>query len=321
VSEGTIVRVAVAILHRGDGKVLLEQRLPGTPYAGFWEFPGGKLEPSESAHDALLRELDEELGIVVTRAAPWITQRYAYPHAHVELDFFRVFEWQGDPHGRDGQAIAWQDPARIEVAPLLPANTRVLRALALPPVYAISMAEDLGEEVFLARARVALDAGLELIQLREKSFAPERLRALAERLLAMTAPHGARVLLNGDADTARELGCAGVHWNAARLSAARSRPHDMLCAASTHDAAELAQATTLGVDFAVLGPVHATPSHPDARPLGWQRFAELVTGSPLPVYALGGLTAADLDAAIAHGAHGVALRRAAWPSTPGGSAN
>lgn len=320
-SERTIVRVAAAILHRGDGKVLMAQRQPGTPYAGFWEFPGGKLEPGESAHDALLRELDEELGIVVTRAAPWLTQRYAYPHAHVELDFFRVFEWQGDPHGRDGQAIAWQDPARIEVAPLLPANAKVLRALALPPVYAISMAEDLGEETFLARARASLDAGLKLIQLREKSFAPERLRALAGRLLAMSAPHGASVLLNGDVDTARELGCAGVHWSAARLSAARSRPQDMLCAASTHDAAELAQAAKLGVDFAVLGPVHATPSHPDARPLGWQRFAELVTGSPLPVYALGGLTAADLDAAIAHGAHGVALRRAAWPSTPGGSAN
>ena len=241
-SERTIVRVAAAILHRGDGKVLMAQRLPGTPYAGFWEFPGGKLEPGESAHDALLRELDEELGIVVTRAAPWLTQRYAYPHAHVELDFFRVFEWQGDPHGRDGQAIAWQDPARIEVAPLLPANAKVLRALALPPVYAISMAEDLGEETFLARARASLDAGLKLIQLREKSFAPERLRALAGRLLAMSAPHGARVLLNGDVDTARELGCAGVHWSAARLSAARSRPQDMLCAASTHDAAELAQA-------------------------------------------------------------------------------
>ncbi len=111
-SERTIVRVAAAILHRGDGKVLLAQRLPGTPYAGFWEFPGGKLEPGESARDALLRELDEELGIVVTRAAPWLTQRYDYPHAHVELDFFRVFEWQGEPHGRDGQAIAWQHADR-----------------------------------------------------------------------------------------------------------------------------------------------------------------------------------------------------------------
>jgi 8-oxo-dGTP diphosphatase len=315
VSERTIVRVAAAILHRGDGKVLLAQRLAGTPYPGYWEFPGGKLEPGESARDALLRELEEELGIVVTRAAPWLTQRYDYPHAHVQLEFFRVFEWQGEPHGRDGQAIAWQQPTVIEVAPLLPANATVLRALALPAVYAISMAEDLGEAAFLARARVALGAGLKLIQLREKSFAPERLRVLADKLLAISAPYGARVLLNGDANTARELSCAGVHWTAARLLAARARP-DMLCAASTHDAAELAQSAKLGVDFVVLGPVSETPTHPKARPLGWQRFAELAAGSPMPVYALGGLSPADLDIAIAHGAHGVALRRAAWPALP-----
>ena len=315
-SERAIVRVAAAILHRGDGKVLLAQRLQGTPYAGFWEFPGGKLEQGESARDALSRELHEELGIDVTRAAPWLTQRYDYPHAHVELDFFRVFEWCGEPHGRDGQAIAWQRPDAIDVAPLLPANTTVLRALNLPAVYAISMAEDLGEAEFLARARVALDAGVELIQLREKSFAVERLRALADRLLAIAEPHGARILLNGDADTAIALGCAGVHWSAARLMAARSRPGDMLCATSVHDAAELAQAASLGVDFAVLGTVRATPSHPDARPLGWRRFAELVAGLPLPVYALGGLAPSDLDTAIAHGAHGIALRRAAWPPHP-----
>ena len=316
-SERDIVRVAAAILHRADGKVLLAQRLPGTPYAGFWEFPGGKLEPGESAREALRRELDEELGIVVTRAAPWLTQRYDYPHADVELDFFRVFDWEGRPHGRDGQAIAWQDPAAIGVAPLLPANAPVLRALALPPVYAISMAEDLGDAEFLARAEAAIEAGLRLVQLREKSFAPERLRALAERLLALTAKRGARVLLNGEADTARKLGCTGVHWSAARLSAARSRPIDMLCAASTHNAAELAQAVKLDVDFAVLGPVLETPLHRGARPLGWRRFAELAAGSPLPVYALGGLAAGDLDTAIMHGAHGVALRRAAWPSLSG----
>ncbi|HEX3633260.1 MAG TPA: Nudix family hydrolase [Casimicrobiaceae bacterium] len=315
-SGRAIVRVAAAILHRSDGKVLLAQRLPGTPYPGFWEFPGGKLEPGESAHDALLRELEEELGIVVTRAAPWLTQRYDYPHAHVELEFFRVFEWRGEPHGRDGQAIAWQQPAAIAVTPLLPANASVLRALVLPAVYAISMAEDLGEPEFLARARAALETGLKLIQLREKSFAPGRLRALTEKLLAISARYGARVLLNGDADTARELGCAGVHWSAARLLAARSRPDDMLCAASTHDAAELEQAATLGVDWVVLGPVRQTPTHPDARPLGWQRFAELAAGSPMPVYALGGLSAEDLDVAVAHGAHGVALRRAAWPAPP-----
>ena len=86
----------------------------------------------------------------------------------------------------------------------------------------------------------------------------------------------------------------------------------MLCAASCHDEAELARAAALGLDFAVLGPVASTPSHPGAAPLGWTRVAELLRATPLPVYALGGLERADLDVAIDHGAHGVALRRAAW---------
>jgi len=311
-SEQPTVAVAVAILRRPDGRVLLAQRLPETPYAGYCEFPGGKREPGEAMTDTLRRELDEELGIEITRAALWLVQRYAYPHAHVELHFFRVFAWRGEPRGRDGQAIAWQTPGAFEVAPLLPANTTILRALELPPVYAISMADELGEEVFLQRAQVALAGGLRLLQLREKAWPVERVRRLAERLLPLAQIAGARVLLNGDAALARSLGCAGVHWPAARLLAATARPEGMLCAASCHDGAELARAAELGLDFAVLGPVAPTPSHPDANPLGWQRVAELLRAPPLPVYALGGLEAGDLDTAIAHGAHGVALRRAAW---------
>jgi 8-oxo-dGTP diphosphatase len=314
VNSARLLRVAVAVLMRRDGKVLLAQRLPRTPYPGYWEFPGGKLEAGESPAQALARELSEELGIDVMRALPWLTQRYVYPHAHVELNFFRVFDWQGEPHGRDGQALAWQTPGAFDVAPLLPANTVVLRALTLPTVYGISMADDLGEAAFLARARVAIDEGLLLIQLREKSLAAEELARLAGQLLALTRPRGVRVLLNGDADAARRLGCEGVHWSAARLAAAEARPGDILCAASCHDATELARAAQLDVDFAVLGPVKPTPSHPDACPLGWERFAELVRATPIPVYALGGLEHADLDVAIALGAHGVALRRAAWRS-------
>ena len=153
VSGASLVRVAVAVILRRDGAVLLAQRLAGTPYAGYWEFPGGKLEPGETAAQALARELHEELGIEVTRATPWLTQRYEYPHAHVELEFFRVYAWQGEPYGRDGQSIAWQSPGAFDVAPLLPANSIVLRALMLPPVYAISMAEELGDDgIPVARA-------------------------------------------------------------------------------------------------------------------------------------------------------------------------
>jgi 8-oxo-dGTP diphosphatase len=307
-----LVAVAAAVLLRADGRVLLAQRLPGTPYAGYWEFPGGKVEPGESAREALARELHEELGIEVIRAAPWLTQRYVYPHAHVELNFFRVFAWRGEPHGRDGQAITWQRPGAFDVEPLLPANTVILRALELPPVYGISMAEELGEEIFLERARRAFDAGLRLVQLREKSWPVDRLRRLAERFLPLARAAGARVLVNGDAVTARALGCEGVHWPSAMLLAAKTRPEGILCAASCHDEAELARAAALGLDFAVLGPVAQTPSHPHAAPLGWARVGELLRGTPLPVYALGGLRHSDLHTVIDHGAHGVALRRAAW---------
>jgi 8-oxo-dGTP diphosphatase len=310
-SEG-IVRVAAAVIVRADGEVLLAQRPPGKAYAGYWEFPGGKFEPGETPRAALDRELREELGLVVRHAAPWLVQRFVYPHAHVELHFFRVFAWEGAPVGHDGQAFAWQTPGRFDVEPLLPANTSVLRALTLPAEYGITMASDLGEAEFLVRAERALERGLALIQVREKDWPEPRQRVFTQALLARAQATGARVLLNGDAQRARDYGCAGVHWSAAALAAATARPDDILCAASCHTAEEIAKASALGLDFVVLGPVRPTPTHPHARPLGWEGFAAASANTAVPVFALGGLVRQDLDAAIAQGAHGVALRRAAW---------
>ena len=307
-----IVRVAAAVILRPGGDVLLAQRPAGKAYEGYWEFPGGKLEPGETPRAALDRELHEELGITVVRASPWLVQRYVYPHAHVELHFFRVFEWQGEPHGHDNQAFAWQTPGRFDVEPLLPANTTVLRSLRLPPVYGITMADAMGEDAFLARAQTALANGLTLVQFREKDWDLARQRALCTALVALADKHGARVLLNGSADNARAWGCAGVHWTAAALAAATERPRDLVCAASCHTREDLAHAGGLALDFAVLGPVLPTPTHPNSRPLGWEGFAAIAEEATLPVYALGGLAPADLDVAIAHGAHGVALRRGAW---------
>ncbi|MDH5285714.1 MAG: Nudix family hydrolase [Betaproteobacteria bacterium] len=307
-----MIRVAAAVVLRPDGRVLLAQRPPGKAYAGYWEFPGGKLEPGETPAHALARELDEELGIEVRRSAPWIVQEYVYPHAHVELNFHRVFEWSGEPHGHDGQAFAWQVPGAFDVAPLLPANTIVLRALQLPAHYGISCVDELGEDAFLLRADAAFARGLRLMQLREKAWPRERLDAFAPRILDLARGHGARVLLNGSEDDARRLGFDGVHWTAARLAAAASRPGDLMVGASCHERDELARAAALGCDFAVLGPVQATPTHPGARTLGWDGFARAAEGARLPVFALGGLSAGDYDTAVDRGAHGVAMRRGAW---------
>jgi 8-oxo-dGTP diphosphatase len=318
--EPRIVRVAAAVIQKPDGDVLLAQRPPGKPYEGYWEFPGGKLEPGETAHDALVRELAEELGLVVRRAVPWLSQSFVYPHAHVALEFFRVLAWDGEPHGHDGQAFVWQTPGRYTVGPLLPANTRVLAALTLPAVYGITCAEDVGEERFLARAAAAFAGGLRLVQVREKAWPPARRDALALRVQSLAAAHGANVLLNGGEDDARRLGLAGVHWTSERLASARRRPGDLMVGASCHVRDDLERAADLGVDFGVLGPVHPTPTHPDADPLGFDGLAAAIAGTRIPVYALGGLAAGDLATAMSAGAHGIALRRHAWPEGPDTSA-
>ena len=310
-----VTRVAAAVIERG-GEVLLAQRPPGKVYAGYWEFPGGKLERGEAPRDALVRELREELGLHVREASPWLVQRYLYPHADVELHFFRVRAFDGEPVGHDGQAFAWQDPHAIDVAPLLPANTRVLAALRLPAIYGITCADDLGEDAFVARFESALERGLRLLQVREKAWDARRLRAFVERVLPIAHHAGARVLVNGDEHLARATRADGVHWTSAQLAGARERPQGILVAASCHTAAEVAHASDLGLDFAVLGPVLPTPSHAGASPLGWEGFARAVASTRVPVFALGGLAPADLATAIAHGAHGIAMRRHAWTAHP-----
>lgn len=312
-SPGKIVEVAAAVIQRGAHEFLLAQRPAGKIWAGYWEFPGGKVEPGESAHDALVRELREELGITVHTAYPWLTRVFSYPHATVRLHFFRVTGWTGELHPHEGQQFAWQaTPEQPSVAPILPANAPILRALSLPPLYAISNAAELGVEEFLRRLEAALGQGLRLVQLREKALPHEDFAGLAQRALTLTRAHGARLLLNGDIELAQELGADGVQLTSAQLARLNARPALDWCAASCHNAEELRRAEALGCDFAVLSPVLPTQSHPGAPHLGWETFSEIISGATLPVYALGGLEQKDMETAWRCGAHGVALLRQAW---------
>jgi len=306
------VEVAVAILVRLDGRVLLARRPAGKVYAGYWEFPGGKVEPGESVRDALAREIREELGIEVERTHPWITQAYTYPHATVRLHFHRVLAWRGEPHPAEHDALSWERPESVGVAPLLPANGPVLKALLLPHEYAISQAAQLGVELFLGKLRARLEEGLRLVQVREPAFSKSELASLASKVIRLARPAGARVLVNRDMALAREVGADGVHLSALQVAAASERPDLPLVGASAHSASELRAAEHIGADFAVLGPVRRTPSHPDRAPLGWDGLREAARASAIPVFALGGLDRSDMDAAWACGAHGVAMVRAAW---------
>jgi 8-oxo-dGTP diphosphatase len=306
------VEVVAAVIERPDGSFLLAQRPAGKVYAGYWEFPGGKVEPGEPLAAALARELHEELGIDVKGAYPWIVRDYTYAHAKVRLNFFRVRDWLGEAHGREAQQLAWQHVSALTVAPLLPANGPVLRALQLPSEYAITHAGEIGAEAQLSLLDRALARGVKLIQVREKSMPAAELERFARAVIAKARARGAQVLINSNVELAQRLGAHGVHLAAAQLAQLQSRPELDWCAASCHNAAELARALLLGVDFVVLGPVQATPTHPEAQALGWESFAALALGSAVPVFALGGMRPADLDAAWRRGAHGIAMIRGSW---------
>ncbi|WP_284155395.1 Nudix family hydrolase [Sulfuricystis multivorans] len=311
-----ITRVAAAVVLREDGSFLLGRRSANTFYPGYWEFPGGKVEAGETPREALMRELAEELGIEVIAATPWIVREHVYEHAHVRLYFFRVTQWRGELRDHVHAALEWQHPGATTVAPMLPANAPVLAALALPEMYGITHAWQIGTAEQLSRLDAALERGLKLVQLRENALPEMQRESFVAAAVARCRQYGARVLVNGDAQLARASGADGLHLPARQLMAMSYRPPFPLVAASCHDRRELEHAARLGLDFAVAGPVLPTASHPDDAGIGWEHFAALISDLPLPVYAIGGLSPADLPAAQALGAQGIAAIRAAWRPAP-----
>jgi 8-oxo-dGTP diphosphatase len=129
----TPIDVAVGVLVErtpaGEGRFLLTSRPQGKVYAGYWEFPGGKLEVGESVEEALRRELHEELGITIGAVHPWKVELVDYPHALVRLHFCKVYDWAGEFEMREGQSMAWQD-LPVQVQPVLPGTVPVLQWFA-----------------------------------------------------------------------------------------------------------------------------------------------------------------------------------------------
>ncbi len=310
-----ITDVAVAIFLRPDGTFLLSSRPEGKPYSGYWEFPGGKIEPGESVQDALVRELIEELNVTITVSHPWFTFLMRYTHATVRLHCWRVLAWTGEMHGMEGQAFAWQSIDAIEVTPTLPGCVPIFRALALPQTMWISNAAALGTSAWLAALESALDrldrVGAPMIQVREKSMEGAALQDFATRVIRLARPRGAKVLINGDIDLARAVGADGVHLPASQIAALKVRPDLPLVGASTHSRDEILRAAERGCDYCVLGPVKETPSHPGQPGIGWSRFAQLALDAPVPVLGIGGLNEAERGDSIAAGAHGLAMLRSA----------
>ena len=303
--------VAGAVLSTDEGvpKVLLAKRAASAHQGGKWEFPGGKMAAGESVVQALVRELDEEIGI---RAKAWrrlIRFPYEYPEFKMDFEVFQVTAWDGTASGCEGQEVRWVPLPELRQWITPPASLPVIRALQLPPQYAISAdpAGDVGR--WQADLSATLERGARLIQLRAHSLSGAAYERLAQEAIGQVHAAGARVVLNCEPEQAARLGADGVHLTSERLmrSAARPLPEDLLVGASCHDSRELDQAVRIDADFAVLSPLRDSP-----QALGWEGFASTIAGAALPVYALGGMKPEDQDAAVESGGQGIAAIRGLW---------
>ena len=324
-SAASPIHVVAGVLKDARGRILLARRDGDRELAGLWEFPGGKVEPGESPRQALVRELREEIGVEVDPADS--VALIAVPHRmangkRILLDVYRIDRFRGRARGMESQAVAWVTSERLDGYSMPGADRPVVAALRQPEHYLITPDAVPDAGTFLARLDDALAAGIRRVQLRLRGLHAQTLAGLASSARALTARHGAELLLNSGAAEcaqvarlARELGI-GLHLTATDLMSSRQRPlpPGLPCGASCHGADELAHAQHLGLDFVVLGPVRATATHPRAAPMGFPAFAALRERVVLPIYALGGLGPQDLATARAHGAQGVAAIRGWWPA-------
>ena len=310
------VEVVAGAITDARGRVLLARRTEGRDLAGLWEFPGGKREPGESPEQALVRELREELGIEARVGPALIAVAQQYPGKRLRLDVRSITRWRGTPRGHEGQALAWVPRDKLPGYAMPPADRPVVAALLQPDRYLVTPApaSPADDAAWLERLRRALRNGIARVQVRLPGVDATRRRALVTAAAMDCARAGADLLVNGDASLACELGL-GLHLPAAQLRTLPSRPvpGDVPFAASCHDAEELRCAEAIGCDFVVVGPVRATPTHPDAKGIGWAAFEALRERIPLPVYAIGGLGPGDIAEARSHGAQGVAAIRGLWP--------
>jgi len=310
------VEVVAGAITDARGRVLLARRTEGRDLAGLWEFPGGKREPGESPEQALVRELREELGIEVRVGPALIAVAQQYPDKRLRLDVRSVTRWRGTPRGHEGQALAWVPRDKLPGYAMPPADQPVVAALLQPDRYLVTPvpASPADDDAWLDRLRGALRNGVARVQVRLPGVDAARRRALVTAAAMDCARAGAELLVNGDAALAQDLGL-GLHLPAAQLRGLAERPvaAEVPLAASCHDAGELRLAEAIGCDFAVVGPVRATPTHPGAPGIGWAAFEALREHVSLPVYAIGGLGPDDIAQARSHGAQGIAAIRGLWP--------
>lgn len=308
-----VLHVAVAVIVSHEHKVLIAQRPDHVHQGGYWEFPGGKVEQGEAVFDALCREINEELQLRIKQAQPFIKITHHYQDKSVLLDVWQVTEYEGSAQGAEGQPLQWQSIHDLSPGMFPAANRKIISALQLPDRLLITGHFSSSQD-YAANLAGALQSGIRLVQLRCKSRCDSVVyQEIVNLSKDMCENYRAGLVLNSDPELANELNL-GLHLNSRDMYHFQHRPiaANRLLSVSCHNLADLQQAELLQADFALLSPVKATPSHPDAIAMGWGEFARLTSTNNVPVYALGGMQVSDIKDARQMGAQGIAAISAFW---------
>jgi 8-oxo-dGTP diphosphatase len=300
-------------------EILISKRADDVHQGGFWEFPGGKVEVGEHVTEALSRELFEELGITVSpkNMSALIKVEHDYGDKHVLLDVYTVHSFQGEAIGKEGQPIQWINVNNLLNYTFPDANQSILSSCRLPSFYFITP-----EYETLALALIGvkeqLDRGVSLFLLRQPKLDVETYYLWVETITDSLPATRGMMLLSGHFDFSGN-GClgddyledgrvGGLHLPFYRAAQLSSRP--VSCSkwfgVSCHNIDEIKHAQAIGADFITISPVLHTATHPEAIPLGWDEFNDLVRQANIPAYALGGMMEEYYQKALDVGAQGIA---------------
>ncbi|MBE8190038.1 MAG: Nudix family hydrolase [Candidatus Thioglobus sp.] len=304
------IKAVVGVLRNQAGELLISKRQTHQFMPGFWELPGGKIEPNETNEAAIIRELNEELGVQPSQLIWLKTLSYQYPERKVILNIYNINSHSGVPdgknfQGKEGQEIAWVKLENLPDYNLLPTLQIFINSLILPDKYWITPAQNHQSSEWINAFDLHLNSGIKLIQLRSKVCLN---RHFIKELSNKCQQLGTKLLLNIPNKNFTENIANGWHLTTAEMLELRQRPcgKNQLLGASAHNLSEAISAQTSGVDFVTISPVQPTKTHPNAAPIGWKTAAAITQKLNIPVYFLGGMTSADTQKSHQLGAQGIA---------------